>query len=121
MELMYSRLVSEELYPTWLDQESMLDIMLQSFLSFRSYNQTVMIKTKRKKVGQNEPRALLMLALCAATERKTTNGSINGHLNGCRLFSIMHSEKHPLQRNRLVATCVGQLRLYPMEPCSDKT
>ena len=55
MELMYSRLVSEELYPTWLDQESILDIMLQSFLSFRSYNQTVMIKTKTKRLGKMDP------------------------------------------------------------------
>ena len=44
--------------------------MLQFLLSFRSYNQTVMIKTKTKKVGQNGPRALLMLALCAATSEK---------------------------------------------------
>ena len=70
MELMYRRLVSAELYPAWLNQESILDIMLQSRLSFRSYNTTVMNKTKTKKLGKMDPERLLMLALCAATSEK---------------------------------------------------
>ena len=114
MEQMYSRLVSAELYPAWLDQESIPDTLLQSILPFCSYNHIVMIKTRKGGWAKWTPSAV-----CSYV-RKNYKLKYKWTFKWMSTFSMIHAEKHPLQRNRLVAKCVRQLRLCPMEPCSYK-